>query len=231
MTAPQPPPGIPADPGPPAEPGGTAGRVRFGLLLVTLAGLVAAASTGVLPDLNRMAAALPTSGSLGSLAVIGAAALLLSALVPRTVVAAGAGLLFGATAGALYVMAGALLAAVLAFEVGRWLGRDYIRAHRRAAVVDGFLERHGITGVLVLRLLPIAPFGLVSYAFGATAVPRSAYLLATALGIAPSTIVFATLGAHALTPASPAFILSTIAAFGLAAAGVLGARAASRASR
>ena len=231
MTAPDLPADFPENPGLPAEPGRAAARVRFGLLLAGLAALLVAALTGVLPDLTEMAAASPPSGPLASFAVIGAVAVLLSALVPRSVLAAGAGLLFGATTGALYVMAGALVAAVLAFEIGRWLGRDYIRGRRRAAAVDSFLERRGITGVLVLRLLPIAPFGLVSYAFGATAVPRSAYLLATALGIAPSTIVFATLGAHALTPASPAFSLSTVAALGLAAAGVLGARAASRAQR
>jgi uncharacterized membrane protein YdjX (TVP38/TMEM64 family) len=66
--------------------------------------------------------------------------------------------------------------------------------------------------VLTLRLLPVAPFGLVSYAFGATGVRLRAYLAGTALGAVPSTVVYATLGAHALSPGSPGFVYSLLAA-------------------
>lgn len=109
-------------------------------------------------------------------------AVLLAALIPRSGLAAGAGLLFGAWAGAGYVMAGALLGAVLAFAIGRWLGRDFLDARRRAAALNSWLDCRGLLGVFVLRLLPIAPFGLISYAFGATRVRLRTFTAATLLG-------------------------------------------------
>ena len=88
-----------------------------------------------------------------------------------------------------------------------------------------FLERRGVTAVLIARLIPVAPFGLASYAFGATAVRRLPFLTATALGIGPSTVIFASLGADAMRPTSPAFIVPTLAAITFAVAGLVGARA------
>jgi uncharacterized membrane protein YdjX (TVP38/TMEM64 family) len=59
----------------------------------------------------------------------------------------------------------------------------------------------------VVRLLPIAPYGLVSYAYGSTAVSTRAYLFGTFIGAAPSAATYAGIGAaanspHGLTPLS-----------------------------
>ena len=202
----------------------SASVTRFAALLLLIGVLAAGAMSGVMPDASTVSAGVDEAGVLAPVVVVVVTSLLLASLVPRSALAAAAGVLFGALPGALYVMAGALLGAGLAFEIGRWLGRDFVRNRRRGAAVDRFLLRRGLLGVLMLRVLPIAPFGLVSYSLGATAVRRPVYLLGTALGIAPSTLIFATLGASAMAPASPAFLLSTSAAAVLAMAGVFGAR-------
>lgn len=64
----------------------------------------------------------------------------------------------------------------------------------RLARLDARLSRHGFTAVLVLRLVPLFPFGLVNYGAGALGVRFWPYLAATALGIAPGTVVYVALG-------------------------------------
>jgi len=153
---------------------------------------------------------------LGPVVVVGVSTLLLVALVPRSLVTASAGLAFGGLAGAAYAFTASVLAAMVAFAAGRWLGRDFVASRASVARVDAWVARRGAWGVIVVRLLPVAPFGLTSYAFGVTGVPLRAYLVGTALGSVPATLVYASLGAAAMRPGSSAFLWS------LAAAVVLG---------
>ena len=75
-------------------------------------------------------------------------------------------------------------------------------------------------GVALLRILPIAPFGLISYGLGTTGVPVGRYLLGTAIGAAPSTMLYATVGDSAMSPGSAGFVVSVAAAALLAASSV-----------
>jgi uncharacterized membrane protein YdjX (TVP38/TMEM64 family) len=204
---------------------------RFACLVALLLALVAASLGGALPDSAELSETIQGAGRLAPLLIIGGTAVLLAAMIPRSVIAAAAGLVFGVWAGAGYVMLGALISAIAAFAVGRFLGYDFMASRRHAAALNAFLHQRGLLGVLILRLLPIAPFGLVSYAFGVTAVRPSTYLLATVIGIAPSTIVFASLGANALSPGTPAFAGSVAAALALTVLGVVGAHIVRRRER
>lgn len=49
--------------------------------------------------------------------------------------------------------------------------------------------------VLLVRVSGFVPFGLQNYALGATRVAFRPYLLATALGVLPSILVYASVGA------------------------------------
>jgi uncharacterized membrane protein YdjX (TVP38/TMEM64 family) len=197
---------------------------RFAGLVGLIVVLGGAALTGLIPSRDLVARAAQDSGPLAALMIVGAVAVLVAALVPRTVLAAAAGLTFGAAWGALYVLAGALVGAVVAFAVGRVLGRDFVRSRPMPTRVDRLLRRRGLLSVVTVRLLPVAPFGLVSYLFGTTEISMGAYLLGTALGIAPGTVVFAVVGASALQPTSPAFIAACVAAGALVAAAAVGGR-------
>ena len=197
---------------------------RFAALLALVIALTAAVLSGVTPSATMVSDLAQHAGVFAPMVIVAGTALLLNSMVPRTVVAAAAGAVFGAAEGAVYVLAGALLGAVMAFGTGRILGRDFVRSRARGAAVDRALQRRALLGVLVLRLLPIAPFGLVSYALGATGVGVGAYTLGTLLGIAPGTVLYAVIGANAVAPTSPAFIASSVAALAMAAAGVVGAR-------
>lgn len=109
--------------------------------------------------------------------------------LPLTVIGGAA---FGLSAGFLWVSLGANLGGTLAFWLARWLGRDALAAilGPRIARFDRVTGTAGFQGVLTLRLLPVTPFSLFSYACGLTPIPWRAYALATLLGIVPGTAVY-----------------------------------------
>ncbi|MEV0455394.1 TVP38/TMEM64 family protein [Catellatospora methionotrophica] len=143
---------------------------------------------------------------------------LLCALVPRTAISLGCGALFGAVGGAAWSLTAALLAATITYAAGRWAGRDLVAAHTgdRLARLDQWLARRGLLAVIVVRLQPIAPFGLVGYAYGTTSVRFRHYLLGTALGGLPSSFSYATIGAAAIAPDSLSWLTFIPAATGIA---------------
>jgi uncharacterized membrane protein YdjX (TVP38/TMEM64 family) len=171
--------------------------------LLLLAGGVAALAAAVfllpLDALPRVAAAL---GPAAAAAAVGAGALLLAALVPRTAISVACGALFGALGGFGTALAAALLAAALTYAAGRWAGRGLLAARTggRLHRLDGWLARRGLLAVVVVRLLPLAPFGLVGYAYGTTSVRRRDYFAGTLIGAVPSCFSYATIGAAVVAP-------------------------------
>lgn len=202
--------------------------IRFALLGAAVAGLAVAVAAGVLPGPAAWAELAANSGWTGPVWAVAGSALLVSALVPRSVLAAASGLLFGPLAGTGYVLAGAMIGGTVAFVAGRWLGRDFIVAGRRVAAVDRWIVARGMVAVATVRLLPVAPFGLISYGYGVTGIRLRVFLLGTAAGAAPSTAVYASLGASALSPGSPGFVVALLAALAMAVGGTVAARVLAR---
>ncbi|NUT36933.1 MAG: TVP38/TMEM64 family protein, partial [Hamadaea sp.] len=141
-------------------------------------------------------------GAFGPVAAIAAAIPLLMALVPRTALSLACGLLFGAIAGAAVSLTAAVFAASATFVLGRWAGRRLVqdRLSGRLARADAWLARRGTLAVVVVRLLPIAPFGLVGYAYGTSGTRFRHYLTGTAIGGAPSSFAYAAIGAAVVAP-------------------------------
>jgi uncharacterized membrane protein YdjX (TVP38/TMEM64 family) len=193
-------------------------QIRFAILAAVVAALGCVAFVAGAPGLARFSVMVQTAGIVGpAMAVLGSALLVL-ALVPRAAVAAAGGLMFGPVAGTGYVFAGACLGAVVAFGAGRLLGRDFVVTRPRGVAVDRWITKQGTVGVVTARLLPLMPFGLVSYAFGSTNTPLRPYAVGTALAILPGTAIYASLGASAMSPATPLFAVSLVAALALPAA-------------
>ncbi|WP_322107359.1 VTT domain-containing protein [Paraburkholderia sp. J41] len=138
----------------------------------------------------------------GPLLVVAAYALAAVASVPVTVLIVCAGLLFGAFAGSAYALAGSLLAALITYAIGRWAGRDAVRrrAGSRLNRISKRLGKQGLPAVVVLRVLPLAPFVLVNLAAGASHIGLRDYLLGTLIGMGPGIVLAATF-AHQLVNA------------------------------
>jgi uncharacterized membrane protein YdjX (TVP38/TMEM64 family) len=202
--------------------------LRFGLL-VAGAACAAGLAAFLLPGRDGLADMVESAGSLGPVLAVFGTTLLILAMFPRTMLAFVGGLLFGLGPGALYSLAGALIGAGIAFWLGRLMGRDLIdaavkfsetpgvrgRIARRVTRVDAWLDRHGLLGVLTLRLVPVLPYGPMSYAFGTSATRFRDFLLGSLIAAIPSTLGYAALGASVLGPDAVPISLAVISGLGL----------------
>lgn len=118
-------------------------------------------------------------------------------MVPVMLLIAATGLVFGLMPGALYALAGTLCAAAAGYGVGAALGRDLVRRAlgQRINRLSRRVARRGMIAMVVIRLLPIAPFGVVNLVCGASHIRLRDYLVGTAIGMAPG-ILLTTAFAH-----------------------------------
>jgi uncharacterized membrane protein YdjX (TVP38/TMEM64 family) len=117
--------------------------------------------------------------------------------VPRTVLAIGAGLIFGTGWGIFWAELGSVAGAVAGFLLSRYLSSGFVDV-RRTIVVKPALDRIGDGGwraVALLRLVPIMPHSLSNYALGLTRVRLGPYAFGSMLGQLPLTIAYVELGA------------------------------------
>ena len=126
-------------------------------------------------------------------------------LAPASVLTIAAGFLYGRVAGTLLVLLCALVAASLAFLLGRTLLRAPVRRRierdPKLRAVDAAIGAHGVRLVLLLRLSPVVPFNLLNYALGATRVAFLPYAAASLIGMIPGTFLFVSIGAAATSAA------------------------------
>jgi uncharacterized membrane protein YdjX (TVP38/TMEM64 family) len=106
------------------------------------------------------------------------------------------GSLFGPWLGTALSVVSATIAAMLAFVVGRYLGRDYVRTHagpRSRRVLRG-VEAEGWRFVAMTRLIPVFPFAPTNYAFGLTGIRLRTYVGTTAIALIPNLAAYTWLG-------------------------------------
>src|SRR5438105_741984 len=126
-------------------------------------------------------------------------------LLPGSLLTLGAGFLYGRLWGTLLVSPASVLAATIAFLLGRTALRKRvdrrIASDQRLRSIDGAVARSGFRVVLLLRLSPVVPFSLLNYALGATRVGLWTYVTASFLGMLPGTFLYVSLGAAATSAA------------------------------
>jgi uncharacterized membrane protein YdjX (TVP38/TMEM64 family) len=107
-----------------------------------------------------------------------------------------AGRLFGPAAGTLYSAAGATLGSLVSFYAARWLGRDFVSRFLKGHIhfCPQCSDRLLTKIVFVGRLLPLAPFDLLSYGAGLTRMSAPRFAAASFLGMLPLTFVYNSAG-------------------------------------
>lgn len=194
--------------------GGSALKKKLWLLgLLALAGL-SLWLVRVL-DIQRLSALLAEAGDWAVPLYFLLWLLLPAFFFPVALLALAGGLLFGLFWGSVYTFVGALLNCGFMFLLSRGLGRAAVerlvrrrlspRWQQRLAQAGG---RRGFLLLIVLRLIPAVPYNLINYGFGLSSISFGSYILASALGIVPGTLVFINIGDKALDPASPGFWLA-----------------------
>jgi phospholipase D1/2 len=109
-------------------------------------------------------------------------------MFPRWLITMTAVLAFGPWKGFVYGFAGILLAGVVTFLPGRFIGRDRVRrlaGGPRLKRVVKFMQQRGVLAVTCIRLVPIAPFPVVNLVMGAMRVKLSHFIAGTFLGMLP----------------------------------------------
>jgi uncharacterized membrane protein YdjX (TVP38/TMEM64 family) len=132
--------------------------------------------------------------------------------VPRQVVAYAAGLGFGTWAGCLFALLAELGGCAVDFLWARLVARQWAmrRIKGRLARLDQQLSRHPFGATLTLRLLPVGSNILLNLLAGVSAVAMAPFLLASAIGYLPQTIVFALLGGGVRVDRNEQLILAAV---------------------
>lgn len=180
-------------------------RLPWAEIGITLAGIAVLAAIVVAVDPLRDAATAAIQGDheevreqIDRLGVGGPLLILTLALLhsvvfyPAEIVDAAAGYAYGFWAAMALVMTGWLLNGLVCWAIGhrvarplldRWFGEVRFERAERA------IERGGPTLLIAMRLIPILPFSIVSYAAGAARVPIWRFVWTTAVGYLPITAI------------------------------------------
>ncbi len=157
---------------------------------------------------------LPGLGIWGPIAIISLRFLAaLFGVVPSSPVLLAAGATQGIVLGSIYVLIGALLGALTAFLIGRYLGRDFVE---RRGWMDalaktkfgGWLldektsQRRLMLAVFYCRLIPGINLDALSYVAGVTRIATWRFLLATFGALLPYTVLLVAIG-HQLVKLGP----------------------------
>jgi uncharacterized membrane protein YdjX (TVP38/TMEM64 family) len=155
-----------------------------------------------------------TAGQIGRLPPLWAAAAFVAvfacatlALLPKPLLNAAAGALFGLPEGLPLAVLGSVLGAALAFALARRLGRDAIRPRLRFkawAALDRRLSGQGFRTVVMLRLVPGVPAPAVNFAAAFSGMPVRSFLAGTAIGTLPASAPYVAAGSAAASPSAPA---------------------------
>jgi len=106
------------------------------------------------------------------------------------------GFLFGTVTGSMLTVIGATLGASLLFLAARYAFADFF--HARAGEwlkrMEGGFQDNAFSYLLFLRLVPVFPFWLVNLVPALLRVGTGTFIAATALGIVPGTVIYASVG-------------------------------------
>jgi uncharacterized membrane protein YdjX (TVP38/TMEM64 family) len=134
---------------------------------------------------------------LGPLVVL--AAFLVSGFVaaPLTLVMLPTIVIYGPLGGGALTMVGATLAGALFFQLGvsgAGLANRFGVADLEGGKLGPLLKRNGIVAVAIARNVPVAPYPVVNFAFGASPVRFRDFLIGNTIGLLPWVVLYSLTG-------------------------------------
>lgn len=106
------------------------------------------------------------------------------------------GMMFGTVATVIYANIGATTGAVLAFLAARFVIGGWVQERFKGQLhrFNRQMSQHGHNYLLILRILPIAPFFIINYCAGMTKLPLKTFVWTTLLGMLPGSVIYAYIG-------------------------------------
>ena len=132
--------------------------------------------------------------ALFSLAFVG---LILTTLPVGTIFCLAGGYFFGLVTGATAALLAGTLGAFLTYALVRQVGGQRVREHFSRSRLEPWmllLERDATWYLILLRIVPIAPFFVVNAAAGMTRIAPLHFLIATLVGLIPTSVIYAAVG-------------------------------------
>lgn len=127
------------------------------------------------------------------------------ALVPGSLLTMAAGFAYGPIRGLLVASPASVLAATIAFILGRTALRGWVQkklsGSPKTRAIDRAIGHNSFKLILLLRLSPVVPFNVLNYALGVSDVPIGRYVVASFVGMLPGTWLYVYLGSLATTAA------------------------------
>jgi uncharacterized membrane protein YdjX (TVP38/TMEM64 family) len=168
------------------------GIALLALLIFAIEPLRDAAAAAVRGDTTEVRDSLDSLGAAGPLLILALTLLHSFVFYPAEIVDAAAGFLYGFFPALALMMAGWIVSGLICFAIGRSLARPLLDrwfGKERFERAEATIERGGATLLLAMRLIPIVPFSLISYAAGAARVPTWRFVWTTAIGYLPITVL------------------------------------------
>jgi uncharacterized membrane protein YdjX (TVP38/TMEM64 family) len=186
------------------------------LLIVAVGPLREAVDAALRGDTAEVRESIRDLGIGGPMIVLGLCLIHAFLFYPAEIIDAAAGFVYGFGPGLALVMAGWMLNAWVAYAIGHSLAHPLLQRLMgpvRFGRAERIAARGGVGLLLTIRLIPIVPFSLLSYAAGAARVPLWRYTWTTFVGYLPITAIATYLGSRLeqLHPTHPL----VLAAFGL----------------
>jgi uncharacterized membrane protein YdjX (TVP38/TMEM64 family) len=167
-----------------------AGIALLGLLVLAVPDLRDAFTAAIRGDHDEVRHEIDSLGAAGPLLILALALIHAVVFYPAEIVDAAAGYAYGFLPALALTMAGWIVSCLLCWAIGnsvarplldRWLGAE------RFERIEAMIERGGATLLISMRLIPILPSSMVSYAAGAARVPVWRFIWTTAVGYLPIT--------------------------------------------
>ena len=134
-----------------------------------------------------------------------------SFLLPGSWLSMLSGFLYGTWIGSLIVFVGAFIGAHLTFYLGRTFLKDWAQKKvsnlPKIQIMEKAVKREGLKVILLTRLSPLFPFGLLNFTYGLSEVKVLDFTLGM-IGILPGTILYCSLGSLALKVSNFGDVLS-----------------------
>ncbi|QDG54738.1 hypothetical protein FIV42_29530 [Persicimonas caeni] len=110
---------------------------------------------------------------------------------PTSVLILAMGFIFGALWGSLYGLIGAMLSAAASYGIGNAIGADSVGkiAGKRFGQIHTWVAERGVWSVVAVRMVPVAPYGVVNLAVGSSRIPLRDFMWGTLIGMTPGIIL------------------------------------------
>jgi uncharacterized membrane protein YdjX (TVP38/TMEM64 family) len=167
-----------------------AGVVLLAAMVLAIPELRHAFTAAIRGDTAEVRSELDSLGVAGPLLILALALIHTVVFYPAEIVDAAAGFVYGFFPALALVMVGWMLSGFLCYAIGRSVARPLLDrwfGAERFERMEAMIDRGGATLLIAVRLLPIVPFSLLSYAAGAARVPPWRFAWTTALGYLPIT--------------------------------------------